>query len=119
MSEFELAAWTWDIRKDRVLVDDAFRSFLGYAPDGRPVHFEFLCDSIHPQDLLPFRSAFESLVRGGASHLDLRCRMRSRWGEDREVATHAEVIERAPSGAPVRIGGHLLVARRHNCQRAA
>lgn len=119
MIEFESASWNWDIREDRVQLDDSFRSLLGYQPDPRPVHFEFLCQSVHPQDLQPFRSALESLVHGDRASLDLNCRLCTRWGEEREVAAFAEVIERAPGGGALRIGGKLRVPHRSGRQRAA
>lgn len=103
----EVGVWEWELRLDRVECDPVLRRMVGRSLDGLPIRFEFLCQLIHPEDLGDFRAALQLLVDGLRDDLELNCRFHTRWGEVRQALLTAVVLERAPGGKAVRVGGTL------------
>lgn len=108
-----LTLWEWDLR------DDTFFGFAGGTagmPEGRAPIARWL-ECVHPLDRAAVRAAFEAHARGETERLEIEHRYVAPGGTIGWALTRGRVIERGPSGMPLRAAGTILdISRRKEAE---
>ena len=114
-----LSFWDANLRSGLVIDDGKLLQALGYQPGDilpMPLGWEKL---VHADDLPGLRKAVEDHLQGKAALLRQQFRMRTKGGDWRWILAQGEVVEREPSGAPLRLIGVCedITARREAEER--
>ncbi len=104
----ELGEWDWSISADHVDCGARCKRTLGYAPDELGPSLESWRELVHPDDRERVNETLRSLVGGAAESFELEQRLRHKAGYWVWVLCRGRVVERAPSGRPVRVCGTLF-----------
>ena len=105
------ALWDWNLARSQLLLSPRFGQMLGLqAPlSGTPADW---LDRVHPDDLIPLRTALDAQALGGAAVLEQEHRLRHADGSWRWISVRGSVV-RDPSGAAVRVLGLMSDVTRH------
>ena len=105
------ALWDWNLARNQLLLSPRFVQMLGLsAPlSGTPADW---LERVHPDDLIPLRSALDSQALSGASVLEHEHRLRHADGSFRWVSARGSVV-RDRAGAAVRVIGLMTDVTRH------
>ncbi len=96
--------WSWRSADDRVQVRHLVMNGVETPPEAHSV--ERLRSIVHPDDLMSFSLAWQSVVRGSRPDIDAACRIR--WGEDwRWVRLRGRSVEHDAQGGVGRIVGTI------------
>lgn len=110
----EAATWEWDIKRDRVRINERWASLLGYTPDElHPVTMERFRGLIHPDDVPLVEASIAAHFRGDLANYDCEIRMRHRQGHWVWLQTRGRVLAWGDDGEPCRMFGvHLPIGAR-------
>lgn len=97
--------WEWDLRPDRVRVDDAWRGALGYGGPEAPATAAAAAALVHPDDRVRLLAGFRRLLEGTDRDGEYVGRVRQADGAYQWRHERCTVAERGPDGAPTRIVG--------------
>jgi PAS domain S-box-containing protein len=105
--------WELDPRTGNVKLDPGTAGRLKHLGRELPTTAAEWQDLHHPEDLPQVRAAMESLLRGETLMLHLQFRQRREDGSWAWLETRGSVVERSPSGEPLRVlGTHIDVSHR-------
>jgi PAS domain S-box-containing protein len=114
-----LGLWDWDIPRNRIFVDRAFRSFLGLADDAEIWTFQDLEQLVHPDDREPFGIAARNALKSGAPLSQVNYRLKHADGRWVWIDTYGSVTARDASGRATRMTGtHANITERKQMERA-
>jgi protein-histidine pros-kinase len=98
-------SWDWNIPGDRVQLDDAWTSMLGYGADELNMSMSALEALCHPEDRAAVQSQLEQQLSGATESFLAHLRMQAKNGEWRWLASRGKVVERASDGRALRMVG--------------
>ena len=114
-----LGLWDWDIPRNRIFVDRAFRSFLGLGDDAEIWTFQDLEQLVHPDDREPFGIAARNALKSGAPLSQVNYRLKHVDGRWVWIDTYGSVTARDASGRATRMTGtHANITERKQMERA-
>ena len=113
-----LGLWDWDVRENRVYVDERWAEMLGYTVDEIDRTMESRDALIHPHDLPACRRAWNDHLEGRTEAYQSEYRMRSRDGSWIWIQDRGRVVHRDGEGRPLRATGtHLNITERLASER--
>ena len=98
-------AWDWNVRTGEVYFSSYWIGSLGYDPSEVPRNVSFWESLIHPDDMGRVREALAEHFSGGSSSYECVNRLRRKDGTWRWNLDRGQVVERTPSGEPLRMVG--------------
>jgi PAS domain S-box-containing protein len=114
-----LGLWDWDIPRNRIFVDVAFRGFLGLGDDAEIWTFQDLEQLVHPDDRESFGIAARHALKTGAPLSQVNYRLKHADGRWVWIDTHGSVTARDANGRATRMTGtHANITERKQMERA-
>jgi PAS domain S-box-containing protein len=101
----ELAFWYWDIKNDKIAIDDRAKELLGYMPGDTELLTDDVREFIHPDDISLLADAVREDLKSHPMPFELECRLRRKDGGWIWALTRGKVIEFNENGAPARVAG--------------
>ncbi len=98
------AVWDWN-RRTGDSINVHWAEMLGYDPDEFNRLYTRWRVLIHPDDLLRMQSDLNAYINGSASEYRSEYRLKKRDGAWMWVLSQGNIVEREPSGDPIRIIG--------------
>ena len=93
----------WDMKSGRIESGKAWKSLLGYAPDGVPDTVSAWRALVHPDDLKNLSAAIGAHIQESSRKFSLDCRCRIPDGGWRWLRISGRVAARDANGEPVRL----------------
>lgn len=104
----DLGTWDWDVPTGVVKRNERCASLLGYGPEGLEGDTVSWERSIHPDDRMNVRTAFNNHLAGESGGFESEYRVGGPSGDWIWVLDRGRVMERDQQGNPVRVCGTLL-----------
>ena len=106
--------WDWDLRTDKVQLNTAYGSMLGYGPGELSEYDGSQWQSfLHPDERARIGNLMREMLATGGGYYEVEFRMRCRDGSYKWVLSRGKVVERDADGRPVRaVGTHVDLAAR-------
>ncbi|MCT7983742.1 PAS domain S-box protein [Laspinema sp. A4] len=101
----DLGIWDWQIPTGKTYFDPQWKRMLGYEVEEIGNHYQMWEDLLHPEDHKPTLRALEDHLGGILPVYERELRMRSKSGEWKWILSRGKVVERDPSGIPLRMSG--------------
>lgn len=98
--------WDWDIPTGNAFFSDHYYTLLGYEPGEFPADYNTWLTLIHPDDAGNVVEQLHTHISTGTG-FEIELRMKMKSGGWKWVSTRGMVVERATTGAPVRMVGTL------------
>ncbi len=112
-----LAWWDQDFETGQVIRSDSWSEMLGYEPGEIDSQIQNWKDLLHPDDLGMVEEASKRHEDGETPVFEVEHRMRTKDGDWIWVLNWGKIIERDPSGRPLRaMGTHLDITRRKQAE---
>jgi PAS domain S-box-containing protein len=110
----EEGTWDWDVQSGRVVFSDQWLAMLGYSPGELPGELSSWADRLHPDDRARVEADIQAFLHVTGGRFLSEYRMRHKEGGWRWISDRGKVVERDPSGRPIRaVGAHTdITARR-------
>ncbi len=104
-----LGYWDWNMLTDELIVNNRWLEIIGYAPgELGPLHIQDSFKMLHPDDIDLINKAVEDHCSGKTATYDVEFRLKAKNGDYRWINSRASIMERDPSGKPLRfVGTHL------------
>jgi two-component system, cell cycle sensor histidine kinase and response regulator CckA len=97
--------WEWNIETGQMKLSGMWAATLGYAPGDVPDDITLFDMLVHPADLEQTREAFQAHLDGTTESVSVKYRLKAKSGEWHWSYDRAKVVERGPSGNPLRLVG--------------
>ncbi|NTV09895.1 MAG: response regulator [Zoogloea sp.] len=98
MQSTEAGFWDWDLQTASVVLDEHWRSMLGYAQDQFGNGVEDWLPLAHPADLEAVRQMVVAHLRGDLPRFDGEFRLKANDGEWRWISVHGRAAHRGADG---------------------
>jgi PAS domain S-box-containing protein len=96
--------WDWNVPGDELYLSPRWYEMLGYGPE-EIVGNAAVRRLVHPDDRPLLARRFRAHARGEAAAYEAQHRVLAKSGEWRWVHNRGKIVERGPSGKPVRVIG--------------
>ncbi|HZP12478.1 MAG TPA: EAL domain-containing protein [Nevskiaceae bacterium] len=100
-----LGMWEWDVATGKITSDQRYQEILGYAPGTMPLTAENRAAHVHPDDQAATASAVQAHLRGDTPFFEIKHRAKTASGDWKWLVARGQVVQRDPSGAPLRVTG--------------
>ena len=100
-----LAMWDWNLVTQDVVVDARWYEMLGYAPNEMAFTQRVIEEHVHPEEMNEVRGVVEDHLAGRTPVCQVVHRMRTKSGGWRWISTRGRIVQRDPSGKPLRAAG--------------
>ncbi|MCT7994942.1 PAS domain S-box protein [Laspinema olomoucense] len=115
----ELGIWDWQIPTGKTYFDPQWKGMLGYEVEEIGNHYQMWEELLHPEDRKPTLEALQDHLKGILPVYERELRMRSKSGEWKWILSRGKVVERDPSGIPLRMSGtHKDITPRKSAEAA-
>ncbi len=104
----ELGWWDWNIQTDEAVVNDRGAAILGYSAGELEANLQLWTHLIHPDDTGLNLQKLQEHLEGRTQIFETEHRLRTRAGEWKWILARGRVVERDPSGKPLRMAGTFL-----------
>ena len=104
----ELALWEWDVQANTMRAQFPEGGSHGYELSAEPQDLNWLMERVHPEDRDRLVGAFIGHATGQTPAVECEHRVRDGHGEYRWMLTRGMIVERTPSGLPLRAAGTFL-----------
>ncbi|WP_207090699.1 PAS domain S-box protein [Phormidium pseudopriestleyi] len=101
----DLGIWDWQIPTGTTYFDPQWKRMLGYEVQDIGNHHQIWEELLHPEDRKPTLRALQDHLAGILLVYERELRMRSKSGEWKWILSRGKVVERDPSGIPLRMSG--------------
>jgi PAS domain S-box-containing protein len=98
-------AWDWNIQTGEVHLSSYWKTSLGYSVEELPPHVTTWESLLHPEDVPRAKQALEEHLAGRTATYECVTRLRKKDGTWRWNLDRGRVVERSPSGEPLRMVG--------------
>ena len=113
----ELGTWDWDITSGNLVLNRRWTEMLGYDEDEIEPHLSSWEKLVHPHDTPRIQKSLEDHLSGKADWYETEYRLKHKSGEWVWIFDKGRVIERTPSGKPIRAcGTHLDINARKQAE---
>ncbi len=113
----ELGTWDWDIKSGKLVLNRRWSEMLGYNEGEIEPHLSSWEKLVHPHDMPLIQTSLEDHLSGRADWYETEHRMKHKSGEWVWILDKGRVIERSPSGNPIRAcGTHLDINARKQAE---
>jgi PAS domain S-box-containing protein len=104
----EIATWTWDVAKNRVVADKNLARIFGVtAKDAAGGPIEKYIQAIHPDDRARVSAAIDKTLKGSPDRYEIECRIIRKNGAITWVSARG-TVERAPNGKVTHFPGVVV-----------
>lgn len=111
--------WTWDIPSGHSEFSERWAEMLGVDHASLHPDISTWVSHVHPDDLAAASAALQAHIEGRAAVYQAEYRMRHADGRWLWVLDRGKIVERDPSGVPVRMaGGHTDITERKAMEQA-
>lgn len=111
------ALWDWDLLSGRHFFSPRWSQMLGFEDNELESNFNTWFQLVHPDDREAAMDAVNAHLEGRSPVYLAEFRMRTREGDWRWILSRGQIIERAPSGQPLRmIGVHFDITERRRIE---
>ncbi|HVZ07947.1 ATP-binding protein [Rhodopila sp.] len=114
-----IGLWDWDVRRDRIVVDQRFARMFGVTPDQATsgTSIRAFLDGVHPEDRSRLKQEIAAALRTGLP-LSTEYRLLSPDGAVCDVVARGQ-CQRSPTGEPLRFPGVVVdVTEQRRAERA-
>ncbi len=101
----DLGIWDWQIPTGKTYFDPQWKRMLGYDVEEIGNHYQIWENLLHPEDRKPTLRALQDHLAGILPVYERELRMKSKSGEWKWILSRGKVVERDPSGIPLRMSG--------------
>lgn len=101
----DLGTWDWDLKSNKVKVNERWHTMLGYPPDKLEIDLEDWSRLVYPDDMEATYRIVEEHLSGKTDFYDAEFRMRTADGGIKWIRARGQVMERDLQGAPLRLAG--------------
>lgn len=109
MQSTALATWTWDLRPDKLNINEHGLALLGHSPASLPTLDTTGWNALlHPTDRTLFEHAWARHLSGQRPQVECELRLQHRAGHWVTVLLHGQVVDRDADGIPLRATGVWL-----------
>jgi two-component system cell cycle sensor histidine kinase/response regulator CckA len=109
----DLGTWDWNVKTGEVVFNERWAEMLGYTLDEIEPHVRTWEVLVHPDDMPNVKRVLEDHLAGRTPSYETEHRVRHKSGQWIWILDRGRVIERDPSGAPLRAcGTHLDITER-------
>ncbi|MBI1291790.1 response regulator [bacterium] len=103
-----LGAWDWNIRDNKGWVNEGWLRMLGFPERSRGMGHESWAELLHPDDREMVFQQLQQHLEGKTTTYESEYRLRGADGTYRWILDRGSVVEKDPSGAPIRMAGTQL-----------
>ncbi|MCT7965361.1 PAS domain S-box protein [Laspinema sp. D1] len=115
----DLGIWDWQIPTGKTYFDPQWKRMLGYEVEEIDNYYQIWEELLHPSDRKPTLRALQDHLQGILPVYERELRMRSQSGEWKWILSRGKVVERDPSGIPLRMSGtHKDITPRKTAEAA-
>ncbi len=108
MQASDLGTWDWTIDSDELCFDRRWSSRLGYSSDEVDTNTDTWLNRMHPDDKTCYLKNLKSHLKNHSPYFEAEYRLRIKSGGWRWILDRGRVVNRDPSGNPLKMAGIYL-----------
>jgi PAS domain S-box-containing protein len=109
--------WDWNIPTGNAVFSPHYYRMLGYEPYEFPENYASWRSLVHPDDIARGEKEIQESLNKGDSGYSIELRLRTKSGNWKWILTRGMVVERDPTGQPVRmVGTHTDISDRKKAE---